>query len=62
MDIDGSGQIDFNEFTTALTDFKIDIPQAKAKNVFNDLDTNGGGTICFQEFLDGVIGPISSIR
>ena len=34
MDTDGSGQIDFNEFISALTDFKIDIPQAKARNVF----------------------------
>ena len=47
MDTDGSGQIDFDEFVQALHDFKIDLPHAKAQNVFNDLDTNGGGTICF---------------
>ena len=34
MDTDGSGQIDFSEFISALADFKIDIPQAKARNVF----------------------------
>ena len=34
MDTDGSGQIDFSEFISALADFKIDIPQVKARNVF----------------------------
>lgn len=62
MDTDGSGQIDFSEFVTALKDFKIELSQAKARNVFEALDTNQGGSICFQEFLDGVIGELSAQR
>ena len=62
MDKDGSGFIDFSEFVTALADFKIELPKAKARNVFQALDTNGGGTVCFQEFLDGVVGTLSPQR
>jgi Ca2+-binding EF-hand superfamily protein len=46
----------------ALVDFKIDIKQEKAKNVFEGLDVDSSGLISFDEFLDGVVGALTPLR
>ena len=47
---------------TAITDFKINLNEDKARNIFESLDNDNSGTISVDEFIDGVIGPLSSLR
>lgn len=62
MDLDGSDSIDLLEFLKAIQDFNLDFCEEKATNIFNSLDRDGGGTISIDEFVDGVIGPLSETR
>ena len=59
MDVDGSDSIDLQEFLKAIQDFNLDFSEEKATNIFNSLDRDHGGTISIDEFVDGVIGPLS---
>ena len=62
MDTDGSDSIDLREFLKAIEDFKLEFNEQKATNIFNSLDRDHGGTISIDEFIDGVIGPLSTLR
>ena len=62
MDVDGSDSIDLQEFLKAIQDFNLDFSEEKATNIFNSLDRDHGGTISIDEFVDGVIGPLSVNR
>jgi Ca2+-binding EF-hand superfamily protein len=62
MDTDGSDSIDLREFLKAIDDFKLEFNEQKATNIFNSLDRDHGGTISIDEFIDGVIGPLSTLR
>ena len=47
---------------TAIKDFKINISEEKARNIFESLDADSSGTISVDEFIQGVIGPLSPLR
>ena len=59
LDSDGSGALDKDEFTRALSDPRLrvwlaalDLQSSDAENLFNLLD-DGDGSISYQEFLSG---------
>jgi Ca2+-binding EF-hand superfamily protein len=60
MDEDGSGDIDFNEFKSAMhqmagdggkkgTGLQAVPPEEELKKAFDDVDEDGGGSIDFEE-------------
>ena len=62
MDVDGSGALDFNEFGQALQDYKVNVNEEEAQNLFNIFDKNHDGTINFEEFMNSLLGELSSFR
>lgn len=50
VDLDGDGQIDFNEFFTAAVDHKKVLTDQDFDNVFKTFDVNGDGKIDIAEF------------
>lgn len=51
MDDDGNKQLSFDEFTTGVRDFGLQVPEAEARGVFERLDKDGSGSVNFDEFL-----------
>ena len=62
MDTDNSGAVDIKEFLNCVNGLKIDFDESRARNVFNMLDHDSGGTISIDEFIDGLIGRLSPLR
>lgn len=62
MDDDGSRNLDVYEFTKAVKDYRIDIPEGELQLVFNAFDRDRSGTIDYDEFLRGVRGPMNAFR
>jgi CheY-like chemotaxis protein len=54
FDTDGGGDIDFNEFKSAVQFVAPDLPFMKILNLFKELDCDDGGTIDFDEFCAGM--------
>lgn len=54
FDTDGGGDIDFNEFKSAVQFVAPDLPFIKIMNLFKELDCDDGGTIDFDEFCAGM--------
>jgi len=51
-DINHDEQIDWDEFKAVITNFLPDTSEDKMREMFNQLDSNGDGTISYIEFLD----------
>lgn len=62
IDLDGSGALDFGEFSKALNDFKMNVAEDEAENLFSIFDKNHDGTINFEEFMHSLLGELSSFR
>ena len=62
MDDDDSKNLDFYEFSKAIRDYRIDMPEADLQLVFNSVDRNRSGTIDYDEFLRAVRGPMNNFR
>jgi Ca2+-binding EF-hand superfamily protein len=62
MDDDNSKNLDFYEFSKAMKDYRIDMPEADLQLVFNSVDRNRSGTIDYDEFLRAVRGPMNNFR
>jgi len=56
MDDDESGALSMREFTKAIRDFKIGISDENIPSLFSLFDTNGDGTMSYEEFLGQVRG------
>ena len=50
MDIDGSGNIDFEEFMKIMKQLGVNLERAELKKRFNLVDTDHSGAITFEEF------------
>ena len=50
FDVDKSGTINAGEFRLLMENFGIEVTKNELKKAMNNLDTDGGGTISFDEF------------
>ena len=62
MDVDGSGALDFGEFSQALRDYKINVGDEEMQQLFIIFDKNGDGTINFEEFMRSLLGDLNTNR
>lgn len=62
MDDDQSGALSQREFAKACKDFKIGISDENVPTLFTLFDTNGDGTMSYQEFLAQVRGELNQTR
>ena len=62
MDDDESGALSLREFSKACKDFKIGISEENVPALFSLFDTNGDGTMSYQEFLEAVRGQLNERR
>ncbi len=61
VDEDGSGEIEFAEFKRMLEAFHVFTPIGKTRNLFNHFDTNGTGSISYQEFVCVIFPEITEL-
>jgi Ca2+-binding EF-hand superfamily protein len=59
MDDDNSKSLNEYEFTKAIKDFRIDIPDQSLKVVFNAFDVTRDGSIDYDEFLRAIRGEMN---
>jgi len=62
FDTNGSGALEFNEFSQALNDFEIHLHPKDIENLFKTFDRNGDEKIFFGEFLHTLIGQMTKLR
>ncbi len=51
IDVDGSGELDFDEFVAAYKRIKPDVSLMQLEQMFKEADLDGGGTLDFDEFV-----------
>ena len=51
FDDNGSKSLDVNEFRNGLNDYQADLSDSEIKQLFQAFDTDGSGTLNFDEFL-----------
>jgi Ca2+-binding EF-hand superfamily protein len=61
-DDDGSKTLNIAEFTKAMTEMGFRLSNKDMHLVFNHFDVDGGGTIDFEEFIQGVRDPLTDRR
>ena len=61
-DADGSGQIDFDEFSTVLFALGFKCSRRDAQNVFGSFDVDGGGQIDYKELNKGLKSGVVANR
>jgi hypothetical protein len=62
MDRDGSGDLSLQEFTRGMRDYRILNLEHEIQAVFNIFETNGNGTLSYQEFFRHIVGEMNSRR
>lgn len=62
MDDDGSMTLSMPEFGKACKDFKIGISDENVPILFSLFDTNGDGTLQYEEFINTVRTPMTQAR
>ena len=62
MDENNSKTLDYDEFSKALNEFKINLPNDEKISLFSKFDKNGNGVIEYEEFLNQVRGPMNQKR
>jgi Ca2+-binding EF-hand superfamily protein len=62
MDDDNSRSVDFYEFSKAVRDYRISIPENELQQIFGAIDKDGSGTIDYEEFLSVLRGPMNEFR
>ena len=51
IDVDGSGELDFDEFVEAYKKINPDVSMTQLEQMFKEADLDGGGTLDFEEFV-----------
>ena len=62
MDDDNSKELDMQEFTKALRDYRVDLTNPDIQALFKYVDRNRSGAIDYDEFLRAVMGPMNNAR
>ena len=62
MDDNRSMSLDWNEFVKACHDYRVTLPDADLKTLFNAFDVSHDGSVSYDEFLRAVRGPLSAQR
>ena len=62
MDSNNSKTLDYEEFSNALKEFKINLPNDEIICLFSKFDKNGNGVIEYEEFLNQMRGPMNQKR
>ena len=62
MDDDNSRSVEIHEFTKAIIDYRVGIPESDIQLIFAAIDRNGNGSIDYDEFLRAIRGQMNSFR
>ena len=55
IDVDGSGSVDFSEFSHSLSELNVGLNSTELGELFTALDTDGSGDLSLQEFLESLM-------
>lgn len=58
QDLDGNGEIDFEEFTYGMGQLDIMLTEGKVRRLFRYFDKDDGGAIDIDQFLAGIREPV----
>jgi len=61
-DDNNNKQIDINEFTKLIHDYRIPVESSEVKSLFGEFDSDKSGEISYDEFLRGVCGEMNDFR
>lgn len=61
-DDDGSKTLSFYELDKLCNDYRIGLTKGETQYLFKFFDTNGNGSIDYDEFLKGVVGEMNAYR
>lgn len=62
LDTDNSKSLSFSEFKKALRDFNLPADDNDVRLVYNYFDSNGDGSLSYDEFLTSICPPLSAFR
>jgi Ca2+-binding EF-hand superfamily protein len=62
MDDSGNKQLEYNEWTKAIKDYRIDITEDQSASLFRYFDRDGSGSVDYDEFLRAVRGELNEFR
>jgi len=62
MDDSGDGELQFCEFKKAMREMDFDLNDKDLHKMFDHFDADGGGTVSYEEFIQGVRDPLSERR
>ena len=62
MDDDNSRELDQQEFSKALRDYRVELSASEIQALFKYIDRNRSGAIDYDEFLRAVRGPMNGFR
>ena len=62
FDMDGSGELNREEFKKAISDYKLGMDERDLDNLFKMFDKNADGKISYTEFMSAMVGSMSEFR
>jgi Ca2+-binding EF-hand superfamily protein len=62
MDDDNSHSVDFYEFSKAIKDYRVDVPESDLQLLFTYVDRDGSGSVDYEEFLRAITGEMNAFR
>lgn len=62
MDDDNSKSLNSYEFCKALNDYGLGFSKAEQQTLFNYFDIDRSGTVCYDEFIRAIRGPMNMAR
>lgn len=62
FDDNGNKQLDLDEFTKAIQEFKLNLTPEEIEKIFNIFDKDGTGFIDYDEFIREIRGPMNEKR
>jgi hypothetical protein len=62
MDDNDNKMLEFEEFTKAIRDYRIEVPEADLRKLYQAFDVDGNGSIVYDEFLRIIRGDMNDAR